>query len=872
MKPIKYSFNFKILAGIITLLLVCTSFNLIYSYKIFIDDKTSYIFETSLNKVEALVNQFQFQTAKIKSESQNIYFLSSLNNFDMQNYTNSDETSLYVGLIELENNNVKYSTQFTNGHLLEKLKSKYNLSQEDFKKELESRILEHNKPSFNDIEFIQNQKGGNFILSVYKKENSPRILFKFTEISNLMASLHNDSIFTHSLVFLDNPKLNDPSVNEWLSNFDYKNIRKGAKEIKVRGTDKLASYAKSSDSKYLIASFIDSDKAFSITQFLIIKTILFAMTLLGLAIAVGIYFAATITHPIKILTEKTKNVSEGDFTGVVDIRTTDELSVLGATFNLMNNEIRSLLLAKEEMIIQLEKANVELENYSKNLELMVAQRTLELKNANDFMNAMVNSLDQGLLVFDNELRCNAIFTKACEPIFGLSPLGKTFLDVLQVTAESEVASIHQWSQILFKELIPFESAIDLGPKVKINGLNFQSTDFKHVQLNYYPIRDDETKDIKNMVVVATDKTNEIQAIEKEKENEQFVSMILKILKNKTQFQSFCSEVADIFEQFPSAYDQEKKTIHYDRAMMLFHSLNGGFGMFSIYKLQQMSVAFENEIDAEKNKKADSPSDNFLNKMINNINKLSKDFEAFKLELDQLIGTKFASGDATLEITKEQVNQTKEIVDRLANSELKKVFYENFVKVPIINYFSAYNDFCKNAAEKFGKKFNGLTFHNENLKIDPSHFGEFFNVLVHLFRNCIDHGLEEPNLRRELNKTEIGRIDVSFELVNSNDNNFLRLTVQDDGAGINPEIIRNRYNLLHPDKDLSSLSDKEVIYKIFDAFFTTREQVTSLSGRGVGMSAIQDVVDLLKGRIEIESKVGKGTIFTFEIPMPSQQLA
>ena len=869
MKPIKYSFNFKILAGIVALLLVCTSFNLIYSYKIFIDDKTSYIFETSLNKVESLINQFQSQISKIKSESQTIYFLSSLENFDMQKYVSSDETSLYIGLIELKGQTIEYNKTFLNEELFEKLKIKHKLTIEDIKKELENRIVAYNRPSFNEVEFVEISKGGNFILSFYKKEDSNRILFKFTEISNLMSSLHNDSVFTHSLVFLDNPKLNDPSVYQWLNNFNYKNIRKGAKEIEVRGNHQLASYAKSSDSKYLIASFIDSNKAFGITKFLIIKTILFALTLLGIAIAAGIYFAATITHPIKILTEKTKNVSEGDFTGVVDIRTSDELSVLGATFNLMNNEIRSLLLAKEEMIIQLEKANIELENYSKNLELMVAQRTLELKNANDFMNAMVNSLDQGLLVFDKELRCNDIFTKACEPIFGLSPLGKTFIDVLQVTDESEVASITQWSQILFKELIPYESAIDLGPKQKIAGLNFQSPDFKHVQLNYYPIRDDETKDIKNMVVVATDKTNEIQAIEKEKENEQFVSMILKILKNKTQFQSFCSEVADIFEQFPSAYNQEENTVHYDRAMMLFHTLNGGFGMFSIYKLQQMSVAFENEIDAEKNKNADSPTENFLNQLINNIKKLSHDFEAFKKELDQLIGTKFASGDSTLEITKEQVNQTKELVDRLANTELKKVFYENFVKVPVINYFSAYNDLCKNAAEKIGKKFNGLTFHNENLKVDPSHFGEFFNVLVHLFRNCIDHGLEEPGLRRELNKDETGRIDVSFELINSSNNNFLHLTVQYDGAGINPDIIRNRYNKLHPDKDLSSLSDKEVIYKIFDAFFTTREQVTSLSGRGVGMSAIQDVVELLKGRIEIESKVGKGTIFTFEIPVPSQ---
>lgn len=92
-----------------------------------------------------------------------------------------------------------------------------------------------------------------------------------------------------------------------------------------------------------------------------------------------------------------------------------------------------------------------------------------------------------------------------------------------------------------------------------------------------------------------------------------------------------------------------------------------------------------------------------------------------------------------------------------------------------------------------------------------------------------------------------------------------LVVQDDGAGIDPKVIRSRFKQLNPDIDISAISDKQIIYKIFDAFFTTRDEVTSLSGRGVGMSAIKEVVEVLKGQIEIESLVGKGTTFSFLIP-------
>ena len=105
-------------------------------------------------------------------------------------------------------------------------------------------------------------------------------------------------------------------------------------------------------------------------------------------------------------------------------------------------------------------------------------------------------------------------------------------------------------------------------------------------------------------------------------------------------------------------------------------------------------------------------------------------------------------------SKDKINSIKDLIDVNSNTDLKNAFYENFVKEPVINYFNAYDDLCKNAAEKIGKKFSGLTFHNEDLKIVPTHFKEFFNVLVHLFRNCIDHGMEAPFIRKELNKPEI----------------------------------------------------------------------------------------------------------------------
>jgi two-component system chemotaxis sensor kinase CheA len=187
---------------------------------------------------------------------------------------------------------------------------------------------------------------------------------------------------------------------------------------------------------------------------------------------------------------------------------------------------------------------------------------------------------------------------------------------------------------------------------------------------------------------------------------------------------------------------------------------------------------------------------------------------------------------------------------------------------VINFFRAYDDLCKTIALKIGKEFKGISFQNENLKIEAAPFQEWFNVLVHLFRNCMDHGLEDAYTRKSLNKSEDGHLGVSFGLVDLGTSQMLNVVVQDDGAGINPLRIREKYSKLYPDEDISKISDKDIIYKIFDPFFSTRDEVSALSGRGVGMSAIKEVVDRMGGQIEIESHVGKGSVFTFLIPIPT----
>jgi chemotaxis protein histidine kinase CheA len=134
--------------------------------------------------------------------------------------------------------------------------------------------------------------------------------------------------------------------------------------------------------------------------------------------------------------------------------------------------------------------------------------------------------------------------------------------------------------------------------------------------------------------------------------------------------------------------------------------------------------------------------------------------------------------------------------------------------------------------------------------------------VHLFRNSVDHGIESPELRSELGKEPEGNISIHIE---RSDELFV-LEYRDDGRGIDPKAIRNKMKKLNYPQESLQEPDESIIYHIFDSEFSTSEEVTDLSGRGVGLHDLYREVNQLKGNISVISIVGEGTKFIFKIPL------
>lgn len=179
--------------------------------------------------------------------------------------------------------------------------------------------------------------------------------------------------------------------------------------------------------------------------------------------------------------------------------------------------------------------------------------------------------------------------------------------------------------------------------------------------------------------------------------------------------------------------------------------------------------------------------------------------------------------------------------------------------PVSTAMGNFPRMVRDLGNELGKKFN-LVIEGGETELDRIVVSELSEPLVHLLRNSADHGIEMPERRAELGKDATGLIQISAY----QEGNRVVLTVRDDGKGLDPEAIKASAER----KGLSTegLSDVEIQHLIFHPGFSTAKQVTGISGRGVGMDAVQAKIHSLGGNIEVISAVNQGTTFKINLPL------
>lgn len=183
-------------------------------------------------------------------------------------------------------------------------------------------------------------------------------------------------------------------------------------------------------------------------------------------------------------------------------------------------------------------------------------------------------------------------------------------------------------------------------------------------------------------------------------------------------------------------------------------------------------------------------------------------------------------------------------------------------VPVEQVFNRFPRMVRDLAKELGKEIN-FVIEGKETELDRTVIDEIGDPLVHLLRNSIDHGIEHPNQRRELGKGTVGLLRLSA----CHEGNNVIIEVEDDGRGIDVERVRAQAierGLIT--KETDQLDENTIINMIFLPGFSTAQQITELSGRGVGLDVVRSKIESLSGTISVESKKGLGSRFVIRLPL------
>jgi two-component system, chemotaxis family, sensor kinase CheA len=184
-------------------------------------------------------------------------------------------------------------------------------------------------------------------------------------------------------------------------------------------------------------------------------------------------------------------------------------------------------------------------------------------------------------------------------------------------------------------------------------------------------------------------------------------------------------------------------------------------------------------------------------------------------------------------------------------------------LPISKVFNKLPRLIREVSKEMGKEID-LVLVGEETELDKTLIEELNDPMVHLLRNAGDHGVETPQDRIAAGKSPRGTVTVRAE----HEGNHIVISVQDDGKGMDPEKLRQKAieKGLATEAQAREMSTQEVFNFIFAPGFSTAQKVTNVSGRGVGMDVVKTNILKLKGMIDIESELGKGSKFIIKLPL------
>jgi len=455
---------------------------------------------------------------------------------------------------------------------------------------------------------------------------------------------------------------------------------------------------------------------------------------------------------------------------------------------------------------------------------------------------LFNNANEGFLYFNKDMLIGDEYSQQAKEIFGF-PLEDEYITDLLFIDKEEAKFVQDTLVSLLDDTFERQEVLLslLKDEFTING--------KFIKVQYKVIG----KDI--FMLILSDITQNKYLNEKIKDEQQVYKMVINVITFEEQF----IEVKNEYDFFITTIKEYKTLEKLPELRRKIHTFKGLFAQLELLHIVKRLHSLENQIDYSL--KLKEVTDDLLDLSILEMQLwLEKDLEI----IHKILKRDILAQTNGLKIETSRIENIYKNLDKYESQEQLKEAIKELTYHNIKDTFYVYEQLIRTLSVRFDKPMNEMILKCEDIYLGDK-YKPFLNSFVHIFRNSLDHGIESQEERYALNKDLRGTIECNIHIL---ENNLLQIIYKDDGKGIDVEKIKTKAkekNIVSA-LELDMMSENEILMLIFKDSMSTKEIITDISGRGVGLSSLKVELEKLGGTIQISNYPEYGVEFKFIIPM------
>ncbi len=472
------------------------------------------------------------------------------------------------------------------------------------------------------------------------------------------------------------------------------------------------------------------------------------------------------------------------------------------------------------------------------LEARVSDRT-------EAVQSMLDVTGDGFLTFGDDLLVQPQYSKPCEQIFGGAVAGRRIDDLLYESEQTR-SDFQDGLSLFFSgkarpevifELLERDGEVEINDRVY--ALTFRAIGGSTVMLALSDIT----------------ARRKLEA-ELEEQNRRR-DLILRVVSNKAYFSSFVEEATTLFDLLDALAANRAGTIPEETLTDIaarVHTFKGNSNFLGFSRTGTVAHDLEDQINAlPLLDDIDLSAEVFVLKR--------QYYEEYNV-IQETLGEQWLDDLTTISVPRRAIEKVEAYVRSRHSSDPRLISaIEQLRTVRFADLFSRFPQLIMDVASRRGRRVKPVEISGGDFRILPDRLEPLVNTLEHIARNMVDHGIESPSEREMKGKDTRGTIRI--ELGRSPDG--YTITMADDGQGISFASVEAKAREMGLLKEDESPSRAKLLQLLFSSGLSTASEVSSLSGRGVGLNAVQRAIARLGGKVAVETKAGRGTTFRITIP-------